>query len=90
MNKRAEDFVRDWALQNVGPGPMLSANESETAELKQQLVKAALNAGITRNMIRDLPDLSTLIVSVRSLINGHSFPHWPSRSRRGLANRCHD
>jgi hypothetical protein len=81
MNTRAANFVRDWALQHVGPGANLAADERETEDLVTDLIEACRKAGIARSAV-DGFDLRTLILNVRAMRNGGPALRWPLKARR--------
>lgn len=82
MHKRAELFLRDWALQNVGQGNSLQLSDPETDDLVQRMLRAARNVGIGEAALRDETVLRSLIIRVRGLANGDHLALLPLGLRR--------
>jgi hypothetical protein len=82
MHKRAELFLKDWALQHVGAGNSLQISDSETGELVTRLLKAARDAGLPEAALRESTVLRSLIIGVRALANGDHLAGEPLGSRR--------
>ncbi len=82
MHKRAELFLRDWALQHVGQGTRLRTSDSETDQIIARLLTAARAAGLPEAAFRDEAVLRSLIVGVRALANGDHAGVLPLASRR--------
>ena len=82
MHKRAEIFLKDWALQHVGPGVSLQISDPETDHLVARLLKAARNADVPEAALREETVLRSLIIGVRALANGEHLVVLPLGSRR--------
>ena len=82
MHKRAELFLRDWALQHVGQGNPLRSADPETDEIIQRLLLAARDAGLPDAAFREEAVLRSLIIGVRALANGEHAIVLPVTSRR--------
>ena len=83
MHKRAELFLKDWALQHVGAGNSLQISDSETGDLVTRLLEAARDAGVPEAALREETVLRSLITGVRALANGAHLvvlPHGPRRT----------
>lgn len=82
MHKRAELFLKDWALQNVGQGNRLQASDPETDIIVRRLLRAARSAGVPEAALREETVLRSLVIGVRALANGAHLVVLPCRSRR--------
>ncbi|MGE0666703.1 MAG: hypothetical protein AB7O49_09105 [Sphingomonadales bacterium] len=82
MHKRAELFLKDWALQHVGQGDSLQPQDDETQELVTRMLLAARDAGVPEAALREGTLLRSLIVGVRALANGEHLAVLPQISRR--------
>lgn len=82
MHKRAELFLKDWALQNVGQGNPLHASDPETDAIVARLLQAARSAGVPEAALREVTLLRSLVIGVRALANGAHLVVVPCRLRR--------
>lgn len=82
MHKRAELFLKDWALQHVGQGDPLQASDPETDIIVGRLLRAARNAGVPEAALREVTVLRSLVTGVRALANGAHLVVLPCTSRR--------
>ena len=83
MHKRAELFLKDWALQHVGRGVPLHASDPETDIIVARLLRAARNAGIPEAALSELTVLRSLVIGVRALANGAHYAVVTARQPSG-------